>query len=102
MDINNPLVAGRIAAICAGYGHKIVETPVSADVAIVESRAQVFDHLGMGRAVIQFIWSDRFQSAEELKQFDRFKGRVFVCRDNGGPYGGVGSILLALTKIQPR
>ena len=101
VSISNPLVAGRIAAICAGHGHEIVDAPVSADVLIIESRAHVFDGLSLGKAVIQFIWDEKkFRSAEDLEQFDRFKNRVFVCRDNGGPYGGIGSVLLTLHKIE--
>lgn len=55
--------------------------------------------VNLGKAIIQFIWDEKFRSAEELEQFNRFKNRVFVCRNDGGAYGGVGGVLLALHKI---
>ncbi len=93
-------VISKLKVLCFQNGFEIVEAPVDADVWIVQSRYQVFDALNMGKSVIQFIWNDSIQSAEELAYFERFKDRIFVCRNDGAPYGGTGSVLFALYQIQ--
>ena len=99
ININSPIVSETIADACAGQGHKIVDALVSADVVIVDNRTKVFDGIAYGKRVIQFIWNDSVESAEDLEIFNRYKGRLFIRHQDDGPYHGIGPILKLLPEI---
>ncbi len=96
----NKDIISKIKVLCSENGQTLVEAPIDADVWVIQSRYEVFDALNLGKSVIQFIRKDSTQGATELSYFERFKDRIFVCRNDDGPYGGTGAILFALLKIQ--
>lgn len=107
IDLQNTDRRNKLAAVLAGQGHQVVtnweQEPISMSdvrVAIVETRYRVSDCLDRGKIVILF-------TANEATLFDalmltRFKNRLFICRPDSGPYGGIGEVLAAVAKIANR
>jgi len=94
IKIDNHKVTSKVEDVCVALGYKIADTPIEADVVIIENRAYVFDFLSLGKKVIQFIYDPEIGNAKNLEQFERIKGSVFVCDR------GFGNLIYTLKDIE--